>query len=213
MSEHLIMNHDAPLSPEDTYAKMPMDTDEQLISREMYGREISRKVLDCLDPSQHSLQRHGTVEIDVWMNGEVVPYELRIKTIPAHIQERMNKKVRSLAMKMPVIWDANAQDNVYDRRHPQFESISNQMIELTQRQAYEKVLLGADLTLKSVDGSSVVWHPQNVELRDIDAAIKSLDAMGITESQISSIATAIDNLSRQQTEAEEEEDLKKSTPR
>ena len=209
MAENLIMNHSLPVPPDDALNNMIPSSEDQLISQELYGREVARNVLSCLDPSKHSMQRHGTTELEIMVDGRPVKHEIRIKTIPAHLENEINKAVQEKVAMLPTTWNVDANDLVQDRGNPLWRKLFHEMQDESQKATYRKFLEGTELMLKSVDGKSIVWDCDNTEFRDLDGAIKSLDAMGITQLQINSVVAAINRLSEIVDEKQREEDVKK----
>lgn len=210
------------LPPVDTYPRYHEDNEHQIIAREVYKQQVVKQLesLDSLDASSMSLGATGELPVVIKINGEVQECLLPIKTIPGHVLLKLGAPYQACAATIPRSWNPSAGEwdessGRYsggwdqDPSHPRFTEVAMKLGVLTRDLNIDKVLHGIDIPLKNRQGE-IVWSNKEDGPRDRDQAIKVLEQLGIRDTDIEKIATAIDDLSLKVEMDDEEEFLKKS---
>lgn len=209
------MNHQISQPGDDSLTRIwPGDTEELAISRAYHAVEVKKR-LTQLDLGEISFFEHGTVTLEISINGKPRLVDFSIKSISDDMMRKLAQPVTRLNSRLPtkpetVIDEETGkriQTRVHDETHPEFEAIGMQLLDASREYELKKLLHGLDMKLE-FDGRTL-WDPYNEELQDHDASIKRLHAVGIRTSDIKTIVAAIDKLSNKTAQEEQEEFIKK----
>lgn len=207
------------LTTEESLPRYSEDTPEQLIARKVYAEQVKRR-LESLDTATMSFQGSGEVEVVLRIAGKNVRRYLPIKSLPGDLLAELAREYNVCAAKLPRSW--NKEGGEWDEQrgcktggwdqdpaHPRYAEVAGELARLSRKLNYDKVLHGLDIDI--TDGRKVLWSADPEGPRDYETAIKKLSKLGLTDAAIERIAEAIDNLSLQVEEDDEEEWVKKTT--
>jgi hypothetical protein len=193
---------------------MTGDSDELALSRAYHAIDV-RKRLTQLDLDEVSFFEHGTVKVEITIDGKARLVNFSIKSISDDMMRKLAAPLTQLNSRMPTRIDVQVdeetgrrtQTRVHDETHPEYEAIALRFIEANRLYEFKKLLHGLDMKLEYK--GRVLWNPYDEEEQDYEASIARLNAIGIRTSDIKKIVTAIDKLSNKTIEEDQEEFQKK----
>lgn len=216
MSEHdLIMNHQISPPGDDSLTRIwPGDTEQLAVSRAYHAVEVKKRLTE-LDLGEISFFEHGTVTLEISVNGKPRLVDFSIKSISDDMMRKLAQPVTKLNSRLPTrpetIIDEDTgkriQTRVHDETHPDFEAIGMKLLDASREYELKKLLHGLDMKLEF--NGRILWDPYNEEFQNYEESINRLHAIGIRTSDIKTIVAAIDKLSNKTAQEYQEEFIKK----
>ena len=206
------------LTPDGSLATSFPDSDEQLVSRKVYEREIKEEIKEQykeqirgLNRNRMRANRQGEVKLWLTVDDELVETSLKIRAIPEPIREALEEPLKELHSLIPQRWEKEAtwdEDRklwepgyVSNLEHPDYPEFHRKQMKAVRLLTYGKAIYG--LAEPFMDGQKVIWDSNqaykynkdanNVEdVYNIDHAIEYLNDIGMSYEQVTEIARAVE---------------------
>jgi len=186
------------------------DSEAAQMARQKMASEVKARL--TLSPSKMSFVSTGVSTI-TWQTREEgwQSLDIPIRSLSPQVLQEITDRYRGTVSQIPQKWDEQANTYVPDENAPEAMEWLAQVTEMTISARYDKILAAFDGDIESIDGDRLVWSSADVSIRDRDAALESLIALGIPTQQLIQLEKDIDNLSIKQA-MDSAEDFKKKQP-